>query len=91
MRAGRRNFFADEPDSAVVAEGLGGGNGQALHERESQVFLRLAQGETIGQLAQSLSPSVKTVSTYRTRVTEQMGLASNSDLTCYALKNGLIQ
>ena len=39
----------------------------------------------------ALSLSVKTVSTYRTRVMEKMQLASNSDLTYYALKNGLIQ
>lgn len=64
---------------------------EALSQRELQVFLRLAQGETIGQLAQSMSLSVKTVSTYRARVMEKMGLASNSDLTYYALKNGLIQ
>ena len=51
----------------------------------------LARGETIGHLAVSLSLSVKTVSTYRTRVMEKMSLASNSDLTYYALKNGLIQ
>jgi len=38
-----------------------------------------------------MSLSVKTVSTYRTRVMEKMNLASNSDLTYYALKNGLIQ
>ncbi len=85
--------------TAGVAERLAAGlvepNAKAPHEllseREFQVFLRLAQGETIGQLAQSLSLSVKTVSTYRTRVMEKMGLASNSDLTYYALKNGLIQ
>ncbi len=64
---------------------------EVLSQRELQVFLRLAQGETIGQLAQSMSLSVKTVSTYRARVMEKMSLASNSDLTYYALKNGLIQ
>lgn len=64
---------------------------EQLSERELQVFLRLAQGETIGQLAVGLSLSVKTVSTYRTRIMEKMQLASNSDLTYYALKNGLIQ
>ena len=62
-----------------------------LSEREFQVFLRLAKGETIGHMADSMSLSVKTVSTYRTRVMEKMKLASNSDLTYYALKNGLIQ
>ena len=77
-----------------LADGLGGGGDQPAHEqlseRELQVFLRLARGETIGHMAQSMSLSVKTVSTYRTRVMEKMGLASNSDLTYYALKNGLI-
>jgi DNA-binding NarL/FixJ family response regulator len=78
-----------------LAEGLSGSGDKPPHERlserEMQVFLRLAQGETIGHLAESLSLSVKTVSTYRTRVMEKMQLASNSDLTYYALKNGLIQ
>jgi DNA-binding NarL/FixJ family response regulator len=78
-----------------LAEGLSGGGDKALHEtlseRELQVFLRLAKGETIGHIADSMSLSVKTVSTYRSRVMEKMQLASNSDLTYYALKNGLIQ
>ena len=80
----------------LLADGLGGGQGdrpahEALSEREFQVFLRLAKGETIGHMADSMSLSVKTVSTYRTRVMEKMKLETNSDLTYYALKNGLIQ
>lgn len=63
---------------------------EQLSEREFQVFLKLAKGETAGGIAESLSLSVKTVSTYRTRLMEKMGLNSNSDLTYYALKNGLI-
>jgi len=78
-----------------LAEGLSGGGDQPLHEqlseRELQVFLRLAKGESVGHMAESMSLSVKTVSTYRTRVMEKMHLVSNSDLTYYALKNGLIQ
>lgn len=85
--------------SAAVAERLAEGLGshaegpahEQLSERELQVFLRLASGETIGQLADRLALSVNTVSTYRSRVMEKMHLASNSDLTYYALKNGLIQ
>ena len=64
---------------------------ESLSERELQVFLRLAKGQTIGHMADEMSLSVKTVSTYRTRVMEKMKLESNSDLTYYALKNGLIQ
>ena len=85
--------------SAAVAELLAGGlDGSAskpahenLSERELQVFLRLARGETVGHIAEGMFLSVKTVSTYRTRVMEKLDLASNSDLTYYALKNGLIQ
>ncbi|MBS0449509.1 MAG: response regulator transcription factor [Proteobacteria bacterium] len=78
-----------------LADTLGGGVDklphESLSEREFQVFLRLAKGETIGHMADSMALSVKTVSTYRTRVMEKMSLESNSDLTYYALKNGLIQ
>ncbi len=79
----------------LLADALGGDADKLPHEllseREFQVFLRLAKGETIGHMADSMALSVKTVSTYRTRVMEKMNLASNSDLTYYALKNGLIQ
>lgn len=79
----------------LLAEGLGGGADklphESLSERELQVFLRLAKGETVGHIAEGMSLSVKTISTFRTRVMEKMKLESNSDLTYYALKNGLIQ
>jgi two-component system, NarL family, invasion response regulator UvrY len=83
-------------DKAAGAKGANGVIGDmalhdALSDRELQVFLRLAKGETIGNMAESMFLSVKTVSTYRTRVMEKLKLASNSDLTYYALKNGLIQ
>jgi two-component system invasion response regulator UvrY len=78
-----------------LADGLSGDRDKPPHEllseRELQVFLRLAKGETVGHMAESMSLSIKTISTYRTRVMEKMALASNSDLTYYALKNGLIQ
>lgn len=80
----------------LLAEGLGGGTpDQAAHEtlseRELQVFLRLARGETVGHIADGMSLSVKTVSTYRSRVLEKLSLSTNSELTYYALKNGLIE
>jgi two-component system, NarL family, invasion response regulator UvrY len=85
--------------TAAVAEMLADGAAgmgdklphEALSERELQVFLRLAKGETIGHMAEAMFLSVKTVSTYRTRVLEKLKLQTNSDLTYYALKNGLIQ
>ena len=80
----------------LLADGMLGGSGdrpphEALSERELQVFLRLAQGETVGHIAEQMFLSVKTVSTYRSRVLEKLSLSTNSDLTYYALKNGLIQ
>ena len=90
---GRRYITAGVAER--LAEGLSAGGDVPAHEqlseRELQVFLRLAKGETVGHIAEGMSLSVKTVSTYRTRVMEKMQLASNSDLTYYALKNGLIQ
>ena len=78
-----------------LAETLGGDADKLPHEllseRELQVFLRLARGETVGHIADGMSLSVKTVSTYRSRVMEKMALASNSDLTYYAVKHGLIR
>ena len=79
----------------MLADGMASGGDRPPHEtlseRELQVFLRLAQGETIGHMAESMFLSVKTVSTYRTRVMEKLKLQTNSELTYYALKNGLIQ
>ncbi len=78
----------------MLADGLNSGDRpphETLSDRELQVFLRLAQGRTVGQMAESMFLSVKTVSTYRTRVLEKLHLQTNSDLTCCALRNGLIQ
>lgn len=63
---------------------------QALSEREFQVFLRLSHGERASAIATDLLLSIKTVSTYRSRIMEKMQLFSNSDLTYYALKWKLI-
>ncbi len=95
---GRRYISAAVAEQLAdgVAGGAGGGAADkpahdGLSEREFQVFLRLAKGETVGHIAEALFLSVKTVSTYRTRVLEKLRLATNSDLTYYAMKNGLIQ
>ncbi len=90
---GRRYISAAVAE--LLADGAAGAAEQAPHEalseREFQVFLRLAKGETVGDMAKAMFLSVKTVSTYRSRVLEKLHLQTNSDLTYYALKNGLIQ
>jgi DNA-binding NarL/FixJ family response regulator len=90
---GRRYITATVAE--LLADGMSGGTEKLPHEvlseRELQVFLRLAKGETVGHIADSMFLSAKTVSTYRARVLEKLKLETNSDLTYYALKNGLIQ
>lgn len=62
-----------------------------LSEREFQIFCKLAAGRTSTDIADELCISVKTVSTYRSRILEKMGFSSNADITAYALRNNLIQ
>ena len=61
-----------------------------LSEREFQIFNRLASGQSVSRIAEELFLSVKTVSTYRTRILEKMDMRTNADLTYYAIKNGLL-
>ncbi len=62
-----------------------------LSAREFQVFCELASGETVSRIAEHLSLSVKTVSTYRVRLMQKMDFKSNTEMANYALDNGLIQ
>jgi two-component system invasion response regulator UvrY len=62
-----------------------------LSEREFQILGKLANGQTVSEIAGELSLSVKTVSTYRARILEKMHLKTNADLTAYALRNEIIQ
>lgn len=61
-----------------------------LSTREFQIFCKLASGMSVSDIAKELFLSIKTVSTYRTRVLDKMSFKSNADITTYALRNGLI-
>jgi two-component system invasion response regulator UvrY len=61
-----------------------------LSEREFQVMCLIASGQTLSQIAGELSLSVKTISTYRTRILEKMNLKTNVELTHYAIKHKLV-
>jgi DNA-binding NarL/FixJ family response regulator len=63
---------------------------ETLSSREFQVFFKLAGGLSATEIGEELCISVKTVSTYRTRILEKMNLKTNADLTYYAIKNQLI-
>jgi DNA-binding NarL/FixJ family response regulator len=62
-----------------------------LSDREYLVMTMLAGGKTLTQISRILSLSIKTISTYRTRILQKMHMATNADLTRYALKRGLVE
>jgi two-component system, NarL family, invasion response regulator UvrY len=91
---GRRYVSASLAESMAADLESPHDQNQPLHERlsvrEFQIFGKLAGGAGVGEIADELSLSVKTVSTYRSRILEKMSFSSNADMTAYALRNGLI-
>jgi two-component system, NarL family, invasion response regulator UvrY len=76
-----------------IATTAGDGSGaphDRLSDREFEVMRGIASGETVGEIAVRMHLSVKTVSTYRTRLLDKMHMSSNAELTRYALENGLV-
>jgi DNA-binding NarL/FixJ family response regulator len=63
---------------------------ELLSNREHQVMLMLAEGKSVSDIAEELCLSVKTISTYRTRIMSKMGMKKNAELTLYAVHNKLI-
>ena len=98
IKAVRKVMAGERYMSASLAEKLAFGSlsdtGRAPHEtlsdREFQVLRILASGKTVGKAGKDLSLSVKTISTYRTRILEKMGMSTNAELTHYAIKNKLV-
>lgn len=62
-----------------------------LSDREYQIFLMLAQGRGVNDVAEELSLSAKTVSTHKFRLMQKLGLDNISDLVRYAIKNELVE
>ena len=62
-----------------------------LSDREFEVLRLIASGQTVGDIAERLALSVKTVSTYRARILEKMHLKNNAELMQYVLTNGLLR
>jgi two-component system, NarL family, invasion response regulator UvrY len=92
---GRRYISASLAEAMAADLELPRDQNQPLHARlsarEFQIFYKLASGVGVSNIARELSLSVKTVSTYRTRIVEKMAFDSNADMTTYALRNGIIQ
>jgi len=64
---------------------------QTLSDREYQVMCRLAAGKTVTEIAEELSLSVKTVSTYRTRILDKLNLENTAEIVRYAIQRGLVE
>ncbi len=64
---------------------------QRLSERELQVFTRLVAGESVGEIADELFLSIKTVSTHKVRLMQKMEIMTTADLVRYAVRHGLIK
>ncbi len=80
--AERLALYLDEDLSAPVHE--------TLSDREYQVMRMIALGKSVGEIAEGLSLSVKTVSTYRSRILEKMNLSNNAEIVRYAVKQKIV-
>lgn len=92
--SGRR--FVSATLAQRLAELVGGGGGEAapraaLSARELEVLRRVAAGRTLREISAELQLSVKTVATYRARLSEKLGLSRRAELTRYALQHRLIE
>lgn len=86
--------FLDPAIAGVVADDVRGDapadSFETLSEREREVLVLLAQGQTYQQIAQALFISVKTVDFHRANILRKLGLSTRADLTRYAVLRGLI-
>ncbi|MCH9649763.1 MAG: response regulator transcription factor [Deltaproteobacteria bacterium] len=79
----------------ALVEHLESGNDIDAHDslshREFQVMCQLASGKTVGEIADELDLSVKTISTYRTRILQKMHLKNTAQIMHYGLQKGLAE
>ncbi|QQG35294.1 MAG: response regulator transcription factor [Micavibrio aeruginosavorus] len=94
VTAGRR--YISEAMAEQIADHLAAGNEtksphETLSAREYEVFLMVASGLSLSDIGTKLGLSVKTVSTYRTRILEKTGFQSNAEIIRYAVRHGLVE
>jgi two-component system invasion response regulator UvrY len=63
---------------------------ERLSDREYQILCMIGRGKTVGEIAEALALSVKTVSTHRVHILEKMKMRNNAELTNYAIKHGIV-
>jgi two-component system, NarL family, invasion response regulator UvrY len=90
VKGGRYISEAVAERLAAEAGGVTAAPHERLSDREFDVMRGIASGETVGEIAARMHLSVKTISTYRTRLLDKMGMETNAELTRYAISNGLV-
>jgi two-component system, NarL family, invasion response regulator UvrY len=79
----------------ILASGISNDDNNLPHEklsdREFEVLIQIGKGNIVSAIAETLSLSVTTISTYRARILEKMNLKNNSELIQYCLKNNLVE
>ena len=83
--------LAEKLLSSALPQGRKVSRHQLLSKREFEILLCISGGEPLTQIGERLHLSVKTISTYRARILEKMGLHTNADLTRYVVKHRLDQ
>jgi two-component system invasion response regulator UvrY len=92
MLAGGR--FITRQTAALLAAGITADSSRPLHarlsDRELDIMLSIGRGQSVGDIAQRLNLSVKTVSTYRARVRAKTGLRNNAEIVQYVMRSNLV-
>jgi two-component system invasion response regulator UvrY len=93
VAAGRRYLDANLAQKLALEdiEGAGKSPVERLSEREFEVFIRLARGESVQRIADDLKLSASTVGTHLYNVKQKLGVANQSELTLIAIRHGLIE
>jgi two-component system, NarL family, invasion response regulator UvrY len=93
-RVARGGMFVAPEIAASLLGSMEGGEATSAHERlsarESQVLRMMVAGESLTVIASHLAINIKTVSTYRRRILEKLGVTSNAQLVQYAVRHGLV-
>jgi two-component system invasion response regulator UvrY len=86
--------YISESLAEKLADDLDGKGNKSIHElmsdREYQVMCMIASGKTVSEIAEELSLSVPTISTYRARILEKLDMKTNAEITRFAIETGLV-
>lgn len=93
LAAGRPYLDRDVAQKLALAdlEGAGKAPIERLSEREFEVFMRLARGETVARIAEDLNLSASTVGTHLYNIKQKLGVSNQSELTLLAIRRGLLE